>query len=85
MAVRSANDMLMSDGSMVEPNGWSHLMNLMLATLTAKDRFDTFLDEVAAERQLPPVTTGRGGRIGLGHWAGSLAGHLRLTSRGAGA
>jgi hypothetical protein len=85
MAARSANDMLMSDGSMVEPHGWSHLMNLMLATLTAKDRFEAFVDEVAADRQLPPVTTRRGGRIGLRHWAGSLASHLRLTSRGAGA
>ena len=61
-------------------------MNLMLATLTAQDRFDTFLAEVAADRHFAkPVTTRRGGRIGLRHLAGSVAGHLRLTGRGASA
>jgi hypothetical protein len=41
MAARLVNDMLMSDSSIVERHGWSHTMNLMLATLTAKDRFET--------------------------------------------
>ena len=60
-------------------------MNLMLATLTAKDRFDAFLDEAAAERQVAPVTTRRGGRIGLRHLVVYLGSHLRLTGRGIGA
>jgi hypothetical protein len=60
-------------------------MNLMLATLTAQDRFATFLDEVAAERLVAKPATRRGGRIGLRRRMGSLAGHLRLSGHGAGA
>jgi hypothetical protein len=82
MAAHATDDMLMSDSSIVERHGWSYTMNLMLATLTAKDRFETYALEAATERQLrtPAIRTG-----GLRRRVGWAAGHLRLTGRGAGA
>ena len=85
MAARRLGDMLWFDGSTIEPHGWSHTMNLMLATLTARDRFDEYIDQAAVRRLAAPVTTRRGGRIGLRQLAGSLAGRLRLSGHGAGA
>jgi len=82
MAAGVQDDMLMSDSSIVERHGWSHTMNLMLATLTAADRYETYALEADTERQLRTPTIRAGGlRRRLG-WA---AGHLRLTGRGAGA
>lgn len=60
-------------------------MNLMLATLTAKDRVDAFHADADAERQVAtlrtPNTRPDGRRYGLG-W---LTARLHLTGRGAGA
>ena len=60
-------------------------MNLMLATLTAKDRFETYATEAAIERQIATDGTPRRGRIGLRHLVTSVAGHLPLVGRGAAA
>jgi hypothetical protein len=82
MAARAVNDMLMSDSSIVERHGWSHTMNLMLATLTAQDRFETYAQEVLTERQLTTPLKRHGGLRQRVSWA---VGQLRLTGRGAGA
>jgi hypothetical protein len=60
-------------------------MNLMLATLTAKDRFETYAMEAAIERQIAGDDKPRRGRIGLRRHVTTFVGHLRLSGRGAGA
>ena len=57
-------------------------MNLMLATLTAQDRFETYAQEALIERQLTTPRKRHGGLRQRVSWA---AGHMRLTGRGAGA
>ena len=58
-------------------------MNLMLATLTARDRFEAYAAEAAIERQLAGDDTPRRGRIGLRQRITSAVGHLRPAGRSA--
>jgi hypothetical protein len=60
-------------------------MNLMLATLTAKDRFEVYATEAAIERQIAGDDKPHRGRIGLRQRVTSAAGHLRPAGRGAAA
>ena len=48
-------------------------MNLMLATLTAKDRFDAFQADADAERLVAPVTTRRAGGSRRATWSSPSA------------
>jgi hypothetical protein len=57
----------------------------MLATLTAKDRFETYATEAAIERQIAGDDKPRRGRIGLRQRVTSLAGHMRPAGRSAAA
>jgi hypothetical protein len=85
MAAPATNDILVSNSSIVERYGWSHTMNLMLATLTARDRFETYALEAEAERQTAGPRTPKVRHGGLLHRVTSMVGHLRLTGRSAGA
>jgi len=60
-------------------------MNLMLATLTAKDRVDAFHADADAERQAALLRTTSARRGGRRPGLGWLTGMLRLTGRGVGA
>ena len=60
-------------------------MNLMLATLTAKDRFETYASEAAIEHAIAGDDKPRRGRIGLRNRVTSVAGLLPLVGRGAAA
>ena len=60
-------------------------MNLMLATLTAKDRFETYASEAAIEHAIAGDDKPRRGRIGLRQRVTSVAGHLHVAGRSAAA
>ena len=73
-------------GSNVEPHtDGATAMNLMLATLTAKDRVDAFHADADAERLVAPLHAPTASPRGPRHAFGRLTGRLHLTGRGAGA
>ncbi len=84
MAARPARDMLMSSARTSSHTDGATAMNLMLATLTAKDRFDAFQADADAERLVAPLRAGTARPHAARRPFGWLTGRLHLTGRGAG-
>ena len=85
MAAGPVSDMLMSSARTSSHTDGATAMNLMLATLTAKDRFDAFQADADTERLAAHLPTRPGPGPAPRHVFGWLTGRLHLTGRGAGA
>jgi hypothetical protein len=85
MAARPASDMLLSSARTSSYTDGATAMNLMLATLTAKDRFDAFQADADAERLAAHLPAAEARHRAPRHVFGWLTGRLHLTGRGAGA